>query len=161
MHYAIMQETMWFWHHFCLPLSWSQDVRPETIKLLEENISKTLSGINHSRILYDPPPRILKIKDKCFFNMSARMSWGRGLRLYKSGIKRHSDIKNGLEKVPEKIVIEIKIGKKKSSSSIQFLVTSIFELFCISVNWRKWIIIEIILVCKMQTVSIKCNCLLP
>ena len=38
------------------------NVRPETIKLLEENIGKTLSDINHSRILYDPPPRILEIK---------------------------------------------------------------------------------------------------
>ena len=34
------------------------------IKLLEENIGKTLSDINHSRILYDPPPRILEIKAK-------------------------------------------------------------------------------------------------
>ena len=40
------------------------NVRPETIKLLEENIGKTLSDINHSWILYDPPPRILKIKSK-------------------------------------------------------------------------------------------------
>src|SRR5574341_1407350 len=40
------------------------NVRPETIKLLEENIGKTLSDIHHSRILYDPPPRILKIKAK-------------------------------------------------------------------------------------------------
>ena len=38
------------------------DVRPETIKLLEGNIGKTLSKINHNRILYDPPPRILEIK---------------------------------------------------------------------------------------------------
>ena len=38
--------------------------RPETIKLLEENIGKTLSDINHSKILYDPPPRILEIKGK-------------------------------------------------------------------------------------------------
>ena len=38
--------------------------RPETIKLLEENTGKTLSDINHSRILYDPPPRILEIKPK-------------------------------------------------------------------------------------------------
>ena len=38
--------------------------RPETIKLLEENIGKTFSDINHSRILYDPPPRILVIKAK-------------------------------------------------------------------------------------------------
>ena len=40
------------------------NVRPETIKLLEENIGKTLSDINHSRILYDTPPRILEIKVK-------------------------------------------------------------------------------------------------
>ena len=40
------------------------NVRPETIKLLEENIGKTLSDINHNRILYDPPPRILEIKAK-------------------------------------------------------------------------------------------------
>ena len=40
------------------------NVRPETIKLLEENICKTLSDIHHSRILYDPPPRILEIKAK-------------------------------------------------------------------------------------------------
>ena len=45
---------------------WIKDlnVRPETIKLLEENIGKTLSDINHIRILYDPPPRILEIKAK-------------------------------------------------------------------------------------------------
>ena len=44
---------------------WIEDlnVRPETIKFLE-NIGKTLSDINHSRILYDPPPRILEIKPK-------------------------------------------------------------------------------------------------
>ena len=40
------------------------NVRPETIKPLEENIGKTLSDINHSSILYDPPPRILDIKAK-------------------------------------------------------------------------------------------------
>ena len=45
---------------------WIKDlnVRPETIKLLEENIGKTLSDVNHSRILYDPPPRILERKAK-------------------------------------------------------------------------------------------------
>ena len=45
---------------------WIKDlnIRPETIKLLEENIHKTVSDINHSRILYDPPPRILEIKAK-------------------------------------------------------------------------------------------------
>ena len=40
------------------------NVRTKTIKLLEENIGKTLCDINHSRILYDPPPRILEIKAK-------------------------------------------------------------------------------------------------
>ena len=57
--------------HFLTPYTkinskWIKDlnVRPETIKLLEENIDKTLSNINHSRILYDPPPRILEIKAK-------------------------------------------------------------------------------------------------
>ena len=37
---------------------WIKDlnVRPETIKLLEENIGKALSNTNHSKILYDPPP---------------------------------------------------------------------------------------------------------
>ena len=37
--------------------SWIKDlnIRPETIKLLEENIGKILSDIHHSRILYDPP----------------------------------------------------------------------------------------------------------
>ena len=38
------------------------NVRPETIKLLEENIDRTLTAINHSKILYDPPPRIMEIK---------------------------------------------------------------------------------------------------
>ena len=45
---------------------WIKDlnVRPETIKLLEENTGKTVSYINHSRILYDPPPKVMEIKAK-------------------------------------------------------------------------------------------------
>ena len=57
--------------HFLTPYTkinskWIKDlnVRPETVKLLEENIGKTLFDINHSMILYDPPPRILEIKAK-------------------------------------------------------------------------------------------------
>ena len=57
--------------HFLTPYTkinskWIKDlhVRPETIKLLEENIGKILSDIHHSRIFYDSPPRILEIKQK-------------------------------------------------------------------------------------------------
>ena len=57
--------------HFLTPHTkinskWIKDlnVRPETVKVLEKNISKTFSDINHSRILYDPPSRILEIKAK-------------------------------------------------------------------------------------------------
>ena len=40
------------------------NVRPEIVKLLEENIGKTLSDVNHSRILYEPRPRVMEIKAK-------------------------------------------------------------------------------------------------
>ena len=40
------------------------NVRPETIKLLEENIGRTLDDINQSKILYDPPLRVMEIKTK-------------------------------------------------------------------------------------------------
>ena len=57
---------------YCLPpytkvnSKWIKDlnVRPETTKLLEENIGKTLSDINHSKILYDPPCRVMEIDAK-------------------------------------------------------------------------------------------------
>ena len=39
-------------------------MRPETIKLLEENIGRTLDDINQSKFLYDPPPRVIEIKTK-------------------------------------------------------------------------------------------------
>ena len=45
---------------------WIKDlkVRSETIKLLEENISRTFDDINQSKILYDPTPRVMEIKTK-------------------------------------------------------------------------------------------------
>ena len=57
--------------HFLTPYTkinskWIKDlnVRPDTIKLLEEVTSRTLSDINHSKIVYDPPPRVTEIKTK-------------------------------------------------------------------------------------------------
>ena len=45
---------------------WIKDlnVRSETIKLLGENIGRTLDDINQSNMLYDPPPRVMEIKTK-------------------------------------------------------------------------------------------------
>ena len=40
------------------------NVRPETIKFLEENIGRTLNDINQGKFLYDPPPRVMGIKTK-------------------------------------------------------------------------------------------------
>ena len=57
--------------HFLTPYpkinsKWIKDlnVRLETVNLLEENIGKTFSDINLSKILYDPPPRVMEIKAK-------------------------------------------------------------------------------------------------
>ena len=55
--------------HFLTPytkIKWIKDlnIRPETIKLLEENIGRTLDDIIQSKILCDPPPRVRKIKTK-------------------------------------------------------------------------------------------------
>ena len=57
--------------HFLTPYTkinskWIKDlnVRPEAIKLLEENIGRILFDVNHSKILYDPLPRVMEIKTK-------------------------------------------------------------------------------------------------
>ena len=57
--------------HFLTPYTkihskWITDlhVRPETIKLLEENIGRTFNDINQSKILYDPPPSVTEIKTR-------------------------------------------------------------------------------------------------
>ena len=47
-----------------LPGDKDLNVGPETIKLLEENIGRTLSDINHSKIFNYPPPRVMEIKAK-------------------------------------------------------------------------------------------------
>ena len=45
---------------------WIKDlnIRPDTIKLLEENTGRTLFDINHSKIFFDPPPSVMEIKTK-------------------------------------------------------------------------------------------------
>ena len=40
------------------------NIRPDTIKLLEENIGRPLYDINHSKIFFDPPPSVMEIKTK-------------------------------------------------------------------------------------------------
>ena len=66
----------WFGHDLVSELNWTPytkinskwikglNVRPEIIKLLEENIGRTLNDINQSKILYHPPPRVMEIKTK-------------------------------------------------------------------------------------------------
>ena len=58
-------------HHYLMPYTkinskWIKDlnVRPEIVKLLKENIGRTLNDINQSKILYDSPPRVMEIKTK-------------------------------------------------------------------------------------------------
>ena len=57
--------------HFLTPYTninskWFKDlnVGPETIKLFEENRGRTLNDIYQHKILYDPPPRVMEIKNK-------------------------------------------------------------------------------------------------
>ena len=57
--------------HYLMPYAkinskWIKDLngRPETIKVLEGNIGRTLDDINQSKIFYDPPPRVMEIKTK-------------------------------------------------------------------------------------------------
>ena len=52
--------------HTKITSKWTEDlnVRPETIKLLEENIGRQFDDINQGKILYDPPPRVMEIKTK-------------------------------------------------------------------------------------------------
>ena len=52
--------------HTKINSKWIKDlnVRPETIKLLKENIGRALNDINQSKIFYDPPPTVMEIKTK-------------------------------------------------------------------------------------------------
>ena len=111
---------------------WVKDlnIRPETIKLLEKNIGKTLSDINHSRILYDPPPRVMDknknkqmdlIKLKSFCTMKETISkvkrqpseWEKIIATEatdKGLISKYTS--SSYNSIPEKQTTESKSGKK-------------------------------------------------
>ena len=57
MHFVIQQELT----HYCKAIILHKDVKKNFFKVLEENIGRTLFDINHSKILFDPPPRVMKI----------------------------------------------------------------------------------------------------
>ena len=84
--------------HFLIPYTkinskWMIDlnVRPEIIKLLEENIGRTLSDINHSKILYDPPHRVMETKTEIKINnwdlIKLKSFWT--MEKTTSNVKRH------------------------------------------------------------------------
>ena len=60
----IMKSEHYLIPHTKINSKWIKDlsVRPEIIKFLEENISRTLNDTNQSKISYDPPPRVMEIK---------------------------------------------------------------------------------------------------
>ena len=69
---------------------WIKDlnVRPETLKLLEENIGRTLDDINQSKISYDPSPRVMEIKTKVnMWDLNKLKSFCTAKENYKQGEK--------------------------------------------------------------------------
>ena len=57
----------WCWENWtatCKRMKLEYFLTPETRKLLEENIARTLDDINQSKVLYDPPPKVKDIKTK-------------------------------------------------------------------------------------------------
>ena len=86
--------------HFLTPYTkinskWIREinVRPGTIKLLEENIGRTLIDINHSKIFFDPPPRVMEIKTK--INKWDLMKLKSFCKAKETTIKMKTTIKNG------------------------------------------------------------------
>ena len=107
------------------------NVRPETIKLLEENIGRILDVINQSKILYDPPPRVMEIKTKVnkwdqiklksFFTAKETISKvKRQLSEWEKIIPKETTVKGLISKIynssynsmPEKQTTQSKSGKK-------------------------------------------------
>ena len=75
-------------HKEKLKMSLRPNVRPETIKLLEENIGRTYDDINQSKILYDPFPRVMEIKTKVnMWDLNKLKSFCTAKENYKQGEK--------------------------------------------------------------------------
>ena len=95
---------------------WIKDlnVRPEIIKLLEENIGKTLSDINHSRILYDPRPRVMEIKAKI-------NKWD------VSKLKNFRTMKETINKVKYLLVALFEWEKIANKATDKYLISKIYK----------------------------------
>jgi len=106
--------------HFLTPCKinskWIKDlnVRPEIIKLLEENIGKTLSDINHSRILYDPRPRVMEIKAKI-------NKWD------VSKLKNFRTMKETINKVKYLLVALFEWEKIANKATDKYLISKIYK----------------------------------
>ena len=118
--------------HFLTPYTkisskWIKDlnVRPETIKLLEENIGRTLNDINQSKILYDPPPRVREIKIKAdrwdliklksFFTAKETISKVKTLRMGENNANETTD-KGLISKIYKQL---IQLNARNTNSAIK------------------------------------------
>ena len=118
--------------HFLAPYTkisskWIKDlnVRPETIKLLEENIGRTLNDINQSKILYDPPPRVREIKIKAdrwdliklksFFTAKETISKVKTLRMGENNANETTD-KGLISKIYKQL---IQLNARNTNSTIK------------------------------------------
>ena len=73
------------------------NVRPDTIKLLEENIGRTLFDINHNKIFFDPPPRVIKIQSNGNKNKNKQMGPNETSKLLHSKGNHKQDEKTTLQ----------------------------------------------------------------
>ena len=116
--------------HFLIPYTkinskWIKDlnVRPETIKLLEDNIGRTLDDVNQSKIFYDPPPRVMEIKTKVnsgtWLNLKALAQKGNYKEQYSEWekiIARETTDKELISKISKQL---IQLNNRKTNNPIK------------------------------------------
>ena len=119
--------------HFLTPhtkinSNWIKDlnVRLETIKLLEENIGRTLDDINQSKILYDPSPRVMEIKTKVNkWNLIKLKKLLHSKENYKQGERKPSEWEKMANETTDKGLISkiykqlIQLNTRKTNNPIQ------------------------------------------